>query len=67
MFLIVTDNIFEGLLITRKDNFRLKHLSSDTYFNLNNHETDKNIKELGLNVENTEMTFELKTDKVKYN
>jgi hypothetical protein len=28
------DNIFDGSEITKKDSFRLKHLVSDTYFDL---------------------------------
>lgn len=34
LFLIQKKNIFDGNYITRKDNFRLKHLASDTYFDL---------------------------------
>lgn len=28
------ENIYDGTIVTKKDNFRLKHLSSDTYFNI---------------------------------
>lgn len=35
--------MFDGNLITRKDVFKLKHLGSDTYFNLSALETKENI------------------------
>ncbi len=34
LFLVVKESLFDGTLIHRKDNFRLKHLSSDVYFDL---------------------------------
>lgn len=37
------ENIFDGTLVTKKDNFRLKHLASDTYFNIGKYTTTYNI------------------------
>lgn len=52
--------MFDGQLITRKDNFKLKHLASDTYFKLAALEDEHNIRKYKLDVNNSEMTFELK-------
>ena len=60
LFLVMKEDIFDGSEVTKKDSFRLKHLVSDTYFDLGYYKETKEKMD--------QVSFEgNKKEKVRYN